>query len=617
MTENQETTGLRSRAMGPQVTGKTSPVFCLHDIGSKRRARGQGWMKCGTISLALLSSIQHLHAQAPPDPKNVTVLSQMGAVAADHPLASATGAAILDQGGSAADAAVATLLVLGVVNPFASGLGGGGFCVAWSPQKPEIADALDFRETAPAKASRDMYLRQGKADEALSRLGGLAVAIPGEAAGLEALHRRHGKLPWASLVQPAYEYAAHGFFVGKLLPARVIASSGRMPAKGPLRQAFTPQGSPNFVTPYSWHTRKDLAQTLALLRDKGAAKGFYQGPLAQAIVAQVQAEGGMLSLEDMRTYAPIWRTALKSTYRDTYTFYTMPPPSSGGIVLAQVLNILEAFDLRALGWGPKAVHLILEALKHAFADRARYHGDADFVNVPVATLTSKAHAKTLRQKINPEATLPKEAYGSTLGPKDDHGTSHISVVDATGHMVACTSTVNTTFGSMVYVPDWGLVMNNEMDDFSAQPGVPNAYGLVGNAQNAIAPGKRPLSSMSPTIVLQGTTPKLVVGASGGPTIITGTIFAILRLLDFDQSPTEAVTSTRLHHQWMPHKLFFEGLPLDPLATGLAARGHEVEYRPAFNSVQLLYRSSPTQWTAVSDPRKEGRPAAQTQDPVKD
>lgn len=542
------------------------------------------------------------HAQTPSAPQGpiVAVLSQTGVVAADHPAASGTGAAILAQGGSAADAAIATLLTLGVVNPFASGLGGGGFCVV-RDAKTQKAQALDFREIAPAGATASMYVVDGALKRDLSRRGGLAVGVPGEAAGLWALHQKYGKLPWTQLVQPAQRMAAQGFYVGTLLPKRLASKQKTMPA--PLANHFkTSTGQP--LTPHMWFKRPGLGKLLAMLAAQGP-KGFYEGPVAQAIVQATSQTGGILTLKDLRAYAPKWRAPLKGTYRD-YTILSMPPPSSGGVAIVQALNILSHFDLSKMGWA-KSSHVVVEALKHVFADRARWLGDADFVRVPVAKLTSKAYAKALATKINLKATRPKEAYGMTKAPPNDSGTSHVSVVDAKGDMVACTSTVNTSFGSMVLVPGYDLVLNNEMDDFSAQPEAPNAYGLVGNKQNAIAPGKRPLSSMSPTLVLKAGEPWLAAGASGGPTIITGTLGTMLQLMDFGASPQRAVTGPRLHHQWLPERVYME--PGQPqVESRLTGAGHQIKIGPAFNSVQIVVRG-PNGWVGVSDPRKHGLPAA--------
>ena len=559
--------------------------------------------------LCIAPAILQAQEKSPPDPANFTVLSQSQVVASDNPTASAVGAAILQQGGSAADAGVATLLTLGVVHPFASGIGGGGFCLHRDAASGKV-EALDFRETAPGLASRDMYLdKKGKAQGDLSRYGGLAVATPGEPAGLAALHARHGKLPWYDVVNPVYRLAKDGFYVGELLPQRLESKSSRLEDLPEFGTAFaSPRDAARYVEPFELLKRPDLARTLELYRDSGA-KPFYEGEIARAIVETVKVSGGILSLEDLKAYQVSWREPLHGTYRDIYDLYTMPSPSSGGMVTLEVLNVLEGFDLGSLGYGAKSIHLIVEAMKHAFADRAEWMGDADFVKVPVEALISKERAKKVQKKIQPDKTGKLKDYGMKKPPKDDDGTTHISIIDASGNMLACTSTVNTSFGSLVYVPSWGIILNNEMDDFSAQPGVPNAFGLVGTEQNAIAPGKRPLSSMSPTLVLKNKKPFLITGGSGGPTIITGVIMSIVRLIDFAQSPSEAVFGSRIHHQWLPEKLFFEGSEGGEIEKELEKLGHSVQVRTSYNSVQIIAIDDDGIKTGVSDPRKLGRPAS--------
>lgn len=569
--------------------------------GGKSRAF---WMTCVCFAAsASAPSNPTAWAKSVPPPANVAVLSQSGVVASDHPLASAVGAQVLERGGSAADAGVATLLTLGVVNPFASGLGGGGFCLHRSAKDGAIS-ALDFREVAPRKAKRDMYVKKGKAVRALSRVGGLAVGVPGEARGLERLHKLHGKLPWRDVVHPAWEMAHHGFVVGTLLPKRLARKSKDLSTRPAFVKAFG-DGEGGWVQAGQVLQRRDIARALQLLRDEGADP-FYRGAIAAAIIKAAGAEGGILSKKDLSGYRVSERKPVQGTYRG-YEIASMPPPSSGGIAILQALNILEGFDLPKMGEGPESSHLIAEALKHAFADRARHLGDADFVKVPVQALTSKTYAKKLAASIDPKATRKTEAYGSVKPPRDDSGTSHISVIDAAGNMLSCTSTVNTSFGSLVYVPEFGLTLNNEMDDFSAQPGVPNAFGLVGNAQNAIKAGKRPLSSMSPTLVLKDGKPHMIAGGSGGPTIITGTLLALLRVLDFKQTPAQAIRAPRLHHQWLPPRVYAE--PTFPGLAGLRDRGHEVKEGPAFNSIQIIVRDPKGGFWGVSDPRKHGRPAA--------
>lgn len=550
-----------------------------------------------TLSSALSTPV--LWAESPPPPANVAIMSQSGVVAADHPLASAVGAQILERGGSAADAGIATLLALGVVNPFASGLGGGGFCVYRAPDGATLA--LDFRERAPQAARPDMFAKLAKKNPRISIEGGLAVAVPGEAAGLWALHQRFGALPWADTVEPARQLAWQGAHVGTLLPMRIADKAEELTRWPVLKAALQHEDGRPLARGELWR-RPVLARTLERLRDEGP-RALYQGPLAEAIVRAARAAGGVMTAKDLADYAVTERAPLVGSYRG-YQLLTMPPPSSGGVALLQMLKILEGYDLPAMGRSPDALHLIVEAMKHAFADRARWLGDPDSVKVPVDYLTGEAYAASLRAKIEMKRTREAKEYGTSAPPPDDEGTTHVSVVDKDGAMLACTSTINTSFGSMVYVPEAGIILNNEMDDFST-PGAPNAFGLVSSAQNAPGPGKRPLSSMSPTLVLRDGAPVVVVGGSGGPTIITGTLMALIAALDWREPPAQVITAGRVHHQWMPHRAWVED---EQVAQALAERGHEVKVGPSFNSIQIIVRSQDA-WIGVSDPRKHGRPAA--------
>lgn len=551
-----------------------------------------------TVALAL--TCLNPSVSAAEEPAAATATSTRGVVAADHETASKVGADLLAKGGNAVDAAIGTLLALGVVNPFGSGLGGGGFCLV-RPQGGDVG-VLDFRERAPQKSTPDMYIVDGKANIDLTTVGGLAVGIPGEARGLEALHQKYGKLPWKEVVRPARKLAANGFVVGELLPKRLAAKADALEKSPKLAAAFKQNG--RWVEAGKRLRRADLAKALKLLEDKGAAP-FYEGEIAAAIVKAANAEGGIFTADDLAGYRVTWRDPLRGEYRG-YEVFTMPPPSSGGTTILAALNILERYDLGTLGYNPESIHRIAEAMKHAFADRARWLGDADFVEVPTERLVSKTTAAA--REVLPDGVLDREQYGTAAPPPDDDGTSHVSVIDEAQNMVACTSTINTSFGSKVYVPEFGLVLNNEMGDFTAQPGVPNNYGLVGTAQNAVAPGKRPLSSMSPTLILKDGQPYMSVGASGGPTIITGTLLAMLRVIDFGWTPSKAIAMPRIHHQWLPEKLFAEGMPPSWLEV-LSSRGHAVEVRDAYNSVQMVLRLSDGNLVGVSDPRKMGRPAA--------
>lgn len=546
------------------------------------------------------SAVPEVFAEPPAiEPDRITAQSEHGMVAADHPAASRVGADILEAGGNAIDAGVGTLLALGVMNPFASGLGGGGFCVV-RPADGEV-EVLDFRERAPGKADRDMYIVDGKADVDLTVHGGLAVGVPSEARGLETLHQKYGTLDWARVVRPAREMASNGFEVGELLPKRLKAKSDELKKRKKLAAAFQKNG--RWVKPGETLRRPNLGKALKLLETRGA-EPFHSGPIAEAIVKHVNEAGGIFTLGDLKGYQVTWRKPLQGDYRG-YTIYSMPPPSSGGTTILETLNILERYDMHTLGRSTESTHRITEAMKHAFADRARWMGDADFVDVPVERLISEEYAAS--RTVRPDSVLDQDDYGTSAPPPNDDGTSHVSVIDDDGTMLACTSTVNTSFGSLVYVPEFGMVMNNEMGDFTAQPGVPNVYGLMGTEQNTVAPGKRPLSSMSPTLVLRDGEPYMSVGASGGPTIITGTLLALIRVLDWKTSPAEAIALPRIHHQWLPNEIFAEAMSPEAKAT-LESRGHKVTIRDAYNSVQMVIRNSDGTLVGVSDPRKKGRPA---------
>jgi len=532
-------------------------------------------------------------------PEPGEVVAAHAAVAADHPLASAIGVEMLQRGGNAADAAVAVGLVLGVVNPFASGLGGGGFLLWHDGATGEVV-VLDFREVAPAAAHRDMYVVDGELVPGASRDGGLAVAVPGEVAGWWALHQRYGQLPWADVVEPAQRLASGGFEAGTLLEDR-LASSDRVAASPALRDHFSIEGE--LVAAGDTVVRLGLGEALGRIAELGP-DGFYAGPVAADIVAAVQDSGGIITLEDLAAYAPTWRDPVVSTYRG-HTVYGMPSPSSGGTVIAQVLDVLEAWHLDRLAWDDAiTAHLMMQTLMHAFADRARFMGDADFVDVPVDAMRSDERVADVRDAILPHTILAPDAYGPPFTQPDDDGTSHFSVVDADGNAVACTTTVNLSFGSAVLSEAFDIVLNNEMDDFAAQPGVPNAFGLVMGEANAIAAGKRPLSSMSPTIVTDDDGVVGVLGGSGGPMIITGTLQTILQIIDHGRTPGEAVSAPRLHHQWMPFQAFVEPTASASWLGALPDFGYDVVERSFGSAVQAIWRVDGV-WRAASDPRKHG------------
>lgn len=524
-----------------------------------------------------------------------------GMVAAEHDLASEAGIRILQRGGNAVDAAVATALAVGVVNPTSCGIGGGGFMLVFESATQRVY-ALDYRESAPAAASRDMFVRDGKAVPELSLHSGLAVAVPGEVAGLFAALRRFGALPFAAVAETAIGLARDGFAVEPHLANSIERQLDAIRARPALAAIFLhPDGTP--LRAGETLRQPALADTLEQIA-RGGPRAFYAGRVAQAVVDSVRAAGGVMALADLETYRSIWRQPLKTEFGGD-DFYGMPPPSSGGGVLITVLDMLRGDDLPALEQNsPTYLHLLTEALQFAFADRAAYYGDTDFVRVPLRALLAPRRGRALRRRMSAATTFPPSFYGDhTLG--SDAGTSHLSVVDRAGNAVACTTSINTPFGAMLVAGDTGVILNDTMDDFSAQPGVPNAYGLIGSEANAIRPRKRPLSSMTPTIVTRGGRVVAVAGGSGGPFIITGTLQVLLNALVFGQDAATAVAAPRIHAQWMPPYLMAEPgiVPLDRWA--LHRLGHDDVDAPSAAAVQLVLRGADGSLDGAADPRKGG------------
>lgn len=560
------------------------------------RARPPRHRRARALSLLLLPLLLAVPAAA--------LTGTRGMVAAEHRLASEAGLRILQQGGNAVDAAVATALAVGVVNPTSCGLGGGGFMLLFDRRSGQVA-ALDYRETAPAAATRDMFIRDGRADPELSRFGGLAVATPGEVAGLHAALVRYGTLPFAAVAAPAIAYARDGFAIEAHLAESIARNADRIRAHPALAHLLLhADGRP--LAAGEILRQPDLARTLEAIASEGP-QAFYRGPVAAAIVRAVDAAGGVLAQTDLAGYRPQWRRPLAARF-DGYTLYGMPPPSSGGGVMITVLNTLRGDDLRALGHNsPTYVHLLAEALQFGFADRAARYGDPGFVAFPAAELLAPPRGRRLRARISAPTTFSPRWYGDAI-TAEDAGTSHLSVVDGDGNAVACTTSINTAFGSMVLAEGTGVILNNTMDDFSAQPGVPNAFGLIGSAANAIAPGKRPLSSMSPTIVTRAGQVAAVAGGSGGPLIITGTLQVLLNALVFELPAEAAVAAPRLHHQWMPPALLLENGAEPGTAGALRRLGHQVVEAPAAAAVQLIRRHDDGTLDGAADPRKGGQPA---------
>lgn len=497
-----------------------------------------------------------------------------GVVVSDSRLASEVGRDALRQGGNAVDAAVATFFALAVTHPTAGNLGGGGFMLVRMADGETVA--LDFREVAPSAATRAMYLdAKGEPRPRASLDGPLASGVPGSVAGMGEAHRRFGTLAWPRLVGPAQRLAERGFVVSRYLEGDL-----RQEAK---RFALFPESARIFGA--GWREgdtfrQPDLARTLRRIRDRGPRE-FYEGETARKLDQAMRADGGLVTREDLRGYRVVARSPLVGAYRGR-EIVTMPPPSSGGIALLQMLGMLGDADLRAGGFGTAAtLHRTIEGMKRAFADRAEFLGDPDFADVPTGRLLDPAHLAAMRATIVPERATPAAEIRAGEGLREGEHTTHFTIVDKDGNVVACTTTLNTGYGS-AYVPrGLGFLMNNEMDDFATALGKPNSFGLIQGERNAIAPGKRPLSSMTPTIVLSDGKPYLVLGSPGGPTIINTVLQTIVNVLDHRMSVRQAVSAPRVHHQWMPDEVRYEdgALNADVRAT-LERYGHRFAAWPA-------------------------------------
>ncbi len=524
-----------------------------------------------------------------------------GMIASNSALASEAGVETLRRGGNAVDAAVATGFALAVTYPVAGNIGGGGFMVIHFANGR--AAALDFRETAPAAATRTMYLDAAGEPTDKSRVGHLAVGVPGSVAGLTAAAKKYGRLPLATVMAPAIRLAERGFAVDSAMLRSLVGDSAKL-ARYASTSPFTPGGRlPAIGTIVR---QPELAQTLRRIARQGAA-GFYRGATATALTAEMQRGGGLITAADLAAYRPIWRTPLRTSYRG-YAVLGMPPVSSGGTTSFEILHMLEAYsrgrgDTLPTFGGAAYAHLIAEVERRAFVDRNSKLCDPAFCTPPVAELTSKAYARRLASTIDPARATPTTSV-STL-PDRTH-TTHYAVVDKAGNAVSTTTTLNLGYGSGVFVPGAGFFLNDEMDDLAAAPGRPNAFGLIEGEQNAVQPGKRPLSSMTPSVVLDraGRT-LLVVGAAGGPTIISGTTQVMLNVLDHRMSLADAMRAPRLHHQALPDTLVYETGGLTSAALdSLRAMGHGVRGQRRMVNVNAVMRVRGG-WEGVSEPRASG------------
>ncbi len=563
-----------------------------HTISAMPASRRAVFVLAGLALLAFLPRASANYAQG-----------VNGVVASVHPLATQAGIEAMRAGGNAIDAAVAVALTLGVVDGHNSGIGGGCFMVIRLASGEFIA--LDGREMAPAAAHRDMYLRDGKADTGLSQTGALASGVPGALAVYAQAVEKHGRRQLADLLLPAAHIAEEGFPIDFVYARKLASAAANLRQFESSRAIFLkPDGS--VLMEGDVLKQADLAKSYRAIAEQGA-DWFYRGEYAQKVAAWMRDNGGIMTAEDFANYVVKQREPLVSEYRG-YELVGMPPPSSGGVHVAQILNILEHFDLAAMKKPGDRHHVVAEAMKLAFADRAYWLGDPDFAPVPRG-LADKSYAKELAARIQMDKALDVPGHSN---PPDfdkrifEKHTTHFSTADAEGNWVACTATINTGFGSKVVVPGTGIVLNNEMDDFSVEPGVPNAFKLVGAEANAVAPGKRPLSSMSPTIVLKDGKPVLALGAAGGPTIITQTVQNLIGIIDLGLRLDVALAEPRLHHQWKPDEIRLErGLPVE-VKESLKARGHKLDEQTSVGASNIV-GVGPNGKTLVgaSEPRSGG------------
>ena len=533
----------------------------------------------------------------------VPVSGTKGMVATVHPIATDAALGAFQRGGNAIDAAVAAALTLGVVDGHNSGIGGGCFMLIRTATGKFVA--LDGRETAPGRATRDMFVRQGKADPKLSQTGALAPGIPGALALYEHAINQYGRLSLESHLLAAAEIAEKGFPIDRTYANRLAATASELREFEASRTTFLKSdGSP-------WRAGEvlrlpDLARSYRAIAEQGTG-WFYKGEFAGATESWMRKHEGLLAEQDFKSYRIVQREPVRTRYRG-HDVVGFPPPSSGGVHVAQILNILEEFNLKSMRPGSaEFIHVITEAMKLVFADRAHWLGDSDFVPVPRG-LVSKKYAVQLAQRIHLDRVTPVPKHATPANATSDvfqKHTTHFSAADRDGNWVACTATINTSFGSKVVVPGTGIVLNNQMDDFSIQPGVSNYFGLVGAEANAVAPGKRPLSSMSPTIVLKNGKPIVSVGAAGGPTIISQTLLAIINVIDFGMDLESALKEPRFHHQWKPDELRIEKRVPAQVRAELEKRGHKLNVVDSMGAAQAVGVEK-GKLAGAADPRGEGK-----------
>jgi len=518
--------------------------------------------------------------------------------------ASEVGKQILKEGGNAVDAAVAVQFALAVTLPRAGNIGGGGFMVI------QMADgtsaSLDFREKAPLQAGRDMYIRNGEVVPELSREGALAVGVPGVVDGMIKALEKYGNLPLETVMMPAIKLARDGFRLSWLQAEDLNAHADDFKNYESSAMYFTKTSGEHFEEG-DLFVQKDLAETLERISVRGR-QGFYSGKTADLIVSEMQKQGGLITYKDLSEYESVWRQPVKAQYRG-YELSIMPPPSSGSIAIAQIMSMLAGYDLKELGFNSaKYIHLLTETMRRAFADRAYFLGDPDFVNIPRDTLLSESYNNNRMESFSWEKASPSREldHGTIPSFSESAETTHFSIVDDEGNAAAVTTTLNGSFGSHVSVGGAGFLLNNEMDDFTAKPGEPNMFGLIQGEANAVEPGKRMLSSMSPAIVTKEGNVRMVLGSAGGPRIITATFMSFLNMAVFGMNAQEAISAPRFHHQWMPDKLYYEAFGISPDTRELLeAKGHELEVRPTVGRGHIIYIGEDNTRHGAADPRGEG------------
>ena len=524
-----------------------------------------------------------------------------GMVVSQRKIASEVGAEILREGGNAVDAAVATALALAVVLPRAGNLGGGGFMLVYSEELKKTI-AIDYREMAPIRASRDMFLdEKGNYDRKKAQFSLLSAGVPGTVAGLYYALNKYGTLSWSEVLDPAIKLAEDGFVVPHDLSSVLANYKKRLTANEATAKAYYKKNKETY-SPGEVIKLPDLAWSLKELKKVGP-DAFYKGKIAGKIVAEMELNGGLITAKDLANYKIKEREPLRGTFKG-YEVVSMPPSSSGGVHLIQMLNMLEPFSLKEMGFGSaQSIHLMSEVMKRAYADRSKYLGDTDFVSVPLKGLTDKEYAKALLKEISLTKVTPSKSIssGNPL-PYESPDTTHFSVMDSEGNVVSNTYTLNFSYGSGIVIPGTGILMNNEMDDFSSKKGVPNAYGLVGYEANEIEGQKRPLSSMTPTIVFKNKKPYLVLGSPGGSRIITTVLQVALNVLEHGMSVKQAVVSPRVHHQWLPDVLLMEEGFSPDTVTLLEEMGHTIRSSRTMGSVQaIIYKDK--YFYGAADPRR--------------